>query len=143
MLQVNKAKRGIDNIFDLLKHTFPNVTRICNTLHLTVEVVEDEPEDVAYNRVLKVNGIGDVTSGEVRLPYKAFNLNNCECPHEIAAEMFSLTQVKAFMATKPIAIDELVFTKEGEAYRVTATEGAYTVFGERLFELAKEEPVDP
>ena len=142
MLQVNKAKQGIVNVFDLLKYTFPNVTRICNPMHLTVEAVEYEGEEAEYNRSLKVTGISEHTTGEVTLPYHAFDLNACECPTEIAAEMFSLTQVKAFMKTKPIAIDELIFTKEGDAYRVSATEGAFTVFGERVFALA-EEPVDP
>lgn len=142
MLQVKRSKRGIDNIYALLKYTFPKITRVCSPAHVSVEAsVMEEPTE-EHNMELKVTGISSVTSGEVVLPYRGFDLNNCECPHEIAAEMFSLTQVKAFMATKPVAIDELDFVLEDNAYRVSAVEGAFTVFGERLFTLA-EEPVDP
>ena len=36
MLRVKKNKRGIDNIFALLRYTFPKLTRVFTPSHITV-----------------------------------------------------------------------------------------------------------
>ena len=143
MLQVKKNKRGIDNIFALLRYTFPKLTRVFTPSHITVVSAPMAEVTEEHNMEVTVTGISEITTGEVVLPYQAFDLTNCDCPTEIAAEMFSLTQVKAFLATKPIAIDELLFTREGDSYRVTAEEGAFTVFGEKVFTLAEDPEGEP
>lgn len=137
MVLVDNKKSGYDNIIALLKNTFPVLARICNPDNITFTAALADVPDETHNMVLTVEGASEKVTGTTTLPYLAFSLADCDCPPEVAGEMYTLAEVKAFSLTLPVADDELTITKNTDTeYFIDAKPGALTCYGRMVLTLA-------
>lgn len=136
MVSVDNKRSGYENVIILLKNTFPSLARICNPDNITFTAAVADVPDESHNMVLTVEGVSEKVTGTTEVPYWSFSLADCKCPPEVAGEMYTLAEVKAFSLTLPVADDELIITKSTDTeYFIDAKPGAFTCFGRMTLAL--------
>lgn len=133
-LRVNKELTGLENLYKLVQHTWPEQADVLVPENVEVQNLADA--DNGTHLQVDLVGVSEGVVGTKTVTYVAANLESAL--EDVAADTVedAVLQVEAQIAELPcltseIEVDEPLQTEDGFTLRVDSVEGAYTVFGSK------------